>query len=137
MSIGITKSSPLNWFREDGLIALSASELRGENLRTGVRALVARQHDHPRSLVSSFEALHGEFLTLRRQLFPRGWTSPHVVLCLDGLDEGGYTAIEIRALREAALAVGLRKIWLVSGPLVAAQARQFFAAGGPLPGATD
>lgn len=137
MRISVTISSPLNWLREDLLILLSAGELRGENLHTGVRAQVLRQRAHPRSLVNHFHDLQGEFVSLCRQLCPRGWTRPHALVCLVGLDDGGYTEVEIRAVREAALAAGLRKIWLTSRPLVATEARQFFSAGGLLPSALD
>ena len=134
MSIGLTASWLVNWFREDALITLGANELRGENLHTKARAQLPRQRVHPRSLVNRFDDLQGEFVTLCRQLFARGWTRPHVIVCLIGLDEGGYTEIEIRAVREAAMGAGLRKIWLVSGPLVATEARQIFSSGKPPPG---
>lgn len=137
MRISITASSPLNWFREDVLIFLTVGELRGENLHTGVRSQVVRQRLHPRSLVNRFGDLQAEFFSLSRQLCPRGWARPHAVVCLHGLDEGGYTEIEIRAVREAAMAAGLRKIWLVSRPVVATEVRQFFSTGGLLPGALD
>lgn len=129
MPIPITASTPLGWFRQHGLFTLSASELRGENLDTGAQTSIAREAAHPRTLIARFEPLQAALAALRRELFPRGWTRPQVVLCLVGQAEGGYTEIETKALREAALGAGVRKLWITPRPLVASEARAFFRSG--------
>jgi len=40
-----------------------------------------------------------ELRSLMRSMFPKYWLYTELVICLEGLNEGGYTTIEIRAAR--------------------------------------
>lgn len=71
---------------------------------------------HPRTLMGDYFAVQ----TLLRQayaaLLPRHWLTPAPVVIVHLLPEaqGGYTQVESRAFREAALRAGARKAWVLA-----------------------
>ena len=79
---------------------------------------VLRPFAHPRSLVSDVEVGEALLARLFQQALGRRWLvcKPVVVMHPMGQPEGGYTAVEIQALRNMALGAGARKVhvWIGS-----------------------
>lgn len=89
----------------------AAAALRG---RGGIE--VVNPFGHPRSLFSDFTCADQVFRSFVRRLHPGGALrpAPMMVLQPEGPDEGGYTQVELRVLRELALGAGADRcgIWL-------------------------
>ena len=115
--------SSVPWLRQDALIVISPAEVRGENLESGSIASIARSVSHPRTLIGDFYALSNELKSVCSSILPRSWIAPNLLICLQGQDDGGYTNIELRAVREAAHMAGARNSWLSIKLVSASQAR--------------
>ena len=72
---------------------------------------------HPRSLISDF-TLAEQLLRYRlKTMHSRSWlaASPHIVIHPLGEPQGGFTQVELRALRELASAAGAAKVNVWTG----------------------
>lgn len=75
---------------------------------------------HPRSLLSDFTlGLQLVKLVFKKILLRQPWRhllpAPRVLLHLQGMDEGGYTQVEIRGMREMILGAGASDVILWQG----------------------
>ena len=80
----------------------------------------ANPFGHPRSLVSDFVLAEAVLKHLIIQAAPAGWKrlvspSPRMVIHPLGEPEGGYTQVEVRALRELATAAGAASVTVWQG----------------------
>lgn len=80
----------------------------------------ANPFGHPRSLVSDFVLAEAVLKHLIVQAAPAGWRrlvspSPRMVIHPLGEPEGGYTQVEVRALRELAMAAGAASVTVWQG----------------------
>ena len=71
--------------------------------------------DHPRTLMGDFQGVEATFRSLLSQLGVRAWykRKPWALVHLPDPTEGGYTPVELRAFREAALGAGCSNVWLL------------------------
>jgi len=68
---------------------------------------------HPRTLMGDFESVLKSFTAVFKELCPWGWLfKPRALIHLPTSCEGGYTNVEIRAIKEAALMAGAGSIFL-------------------------
>lgn len=91
---------------------LSPYELTGENLITRKVSTIKRRSTHPRTLAGDYFHLEQDIKQVMQNLTVRKWVKPNVLICLEGLDEGGYTGIEKRCIKEAAIGAGAIDIYL-------------------------
>ncbi len=72
---------------------------------------------HPRTLMGEFVEIEKTLTSLVHELSPKTWLSvaPVITLHLLGTEEGGYTNVEVRAFKEAALGAGARAVLMPSG----------------------
>ncbi|NTV96500.1 MAG: rod shape-determining protein MreB [Thiobacillus sp.] len=108
------------------VVALSESAGKAKASAVGVEAMqLAGRPDirlvngfrHPRTLLADFTAAEMALKHLMARLAPGRWFAPAPVLVLHPLpdQEGGLTAIEVRAFRELALGAGARQVYLWQG----------------------
>lgn len=100
-------------------------------------ARVVRPFAHPRTLVSDFSAAEALLRALVKQALGKGLlaVSPVVVMHPMGSPEGGFTLVELRAIRELALGAGAASAQVWTGrPLTDDELRsgQFPAEAGQL-----
>lgn len=81
---------------------------------------------HPRCLVSDFILAEAVLKYLVIQAAPAGWKrlvapSPRMVVHPLGEPEGGYTQVEVRALRELGMAVGAASVTVWQGRSLTAE----------------
>lgn len=72
---------------------------------------------HPRSLISDFTVAEQLLKHQLKAMHARSWlaASPHIVIHPLGEPEGGFTQVELRALRELASAAGASKVNVWTG----------------------
>ncbi|MDR0203560.1 MAG: rod shape-determining protein [Delftia acidovorans] len=72
---------------------------------------------HPRSLISDFVLAEQLLKYQLKRMHAGGWlgASPHIVIHPLGDPEGGFTQVELRALRELASAAGASKVNVWTG----------------------
>ena len=90
--------------------SLYATELSsGRSLERSLSSVI-----HPRTPIGNFVNLENIFSSVIKSLAGRSFFKPSPTIFLHLLDEvkGGYTQIEIRAFREAALGGGAREIFM-------------------------
>ncbi|WP_227469523.1 MULTISPECIES: rod shape-determining protein [Delftia] len=80
-------------------------------------AEVVNPFAHPRSLISDFVLAEHLLKYQLRRLQAGGWlaASPHIVIHPLGDPEGGFTQVELRALRELGSAAGASKVNVWTG----------------------
>ncbi|MBD9582775.1 rod shape-determining protein [Delftia sp. DLF01] len=80
-------------------------------------AEVVNPFAHPRSLISDFILAEQLLKYQLRRMHRRAWlaASPHIVIHPLGDPEGGFTQVELRALRELANAAGASKVNVWTG----------------------
>ncbi|TLU67183.1 hypothetical protein FE810_02545 [Thalassotalea litorea] len=98
-------------------IKLSPYELTGENLITRKVLTIKRSSTHPRSLAGDFFDLEKDIKQVMQGLAFRSWVKPSVLICLEGLDEGGYTNIEKTGIKEATMGAGAMDVYLAEQPI--------------------
>lgn len=71
--------------------------------------------DHPRTLMGDFPGVEAAFKSLLAKLGLRTWyvRKPVALVHLPEPVAGGYTPVELRAFREAALGAGCSEVWLL------------------------
>ncbi len=71
--------------------------------------------DHPRTLMGDFPGVEAAFKNLLQKLGLRAWYSrkPVALVHLPDPVDGGYTLVEMRAFREAAIGAGCASVWLL------------------------
>ena len=71
--------------------------------------------DHPRTLMGDFPGVEAAFKSLLRKLGLRLWyvRKPVALVHLPDPVDGGYTPVEMRAFREAAIGAGCSEVWLL------------------------
>jgi hypothetical protein len=71
--------------------------------------------DHPRTLMGDYPGVEATFKKLLDKLGLRAWykRKPWALVHLPDPIEGGYTPVEMRAFREAALSAGCSDVWLL------------------------
>lgn len=71
--------------------------------------------DHPRTLMGDFPGVEAAFKSLLAKLGLRAWyvRKPVALVHLPDPVDGGYTSVEMRAFREAALGAGCSEVWLL------------------------
>ncbi|WNC72027.1 hypothetical protein RGQ13_18190 [Thalassotalea psychrophila] len=104
--------SKLPMFKQAFQIKVSPHELTGENLITRKVLSIRRSSSHPRSLTGDFFELERDIKKVMQQLTVRRWVKANVLICLEGLDEGGYTNVEKRAFKEAVMGAGAMDVYL-------------------------
>jgi rod shape-determining protein MreB len=100
------------------LIQAVGSKAREAAAQNGAR--IANPLAHPRSIVSDFVLAqqllqYGVRCVLGKGSFWRFTPSPHIVLHVPANPEGGYTQVELRALKELALGCGASRAALWQG----------------------
>ncbi len=67
--------------------------------------------------MGEFVEIEQTLTSLVHELSPKTWLSvaPVITLHLLGTEEGGYTNVEVRAFKEAALGAGARAVFMPSG----------------------
>ena len=118
--------SRLPWLRQQAIIYISPHQLRAVDIHSSREVVRARKHSHPRCLIVDVAPLQEELHKLFTELFPREWVKCDVILCLSGCNDGGYTAIEKRAFREAAHAAGAKLAYLSSSSVDLERAQAVF-----------
>ncbi len=101
------------------LIQAVGSKAREAAAQTGAR--LANPLAHPRSIVSDFVLArqllqYGVRCVLGKRSFWRFTPPPHIVLHVPANPEGGYTQVELRALKELAQGCGASRVTLWQGP---------------------
>jgi hypothetical protein len=94
--------SKISALKQNVLITITASEVKAENLETGLTHSMLRKSSHPRTLAGDFYKMEMEFKEVLSKVLIRKWIQPQLVVSLSGCSEGGYTNIENRAFLEAA-----------------------------------
>lgn len=81
------------------------------------RAEIVNPFAHPRSLISDFTVAEQLLRHQLKALHRRSWlaASPHIVVHPLGEPAGGFTQVELRALRELASAAGASKVNVWTG----------------------
>ena len=105
---------------------LSETEIRCEDVDSEKIGFMPRQSKHPRSLVGNFNELEEDLKKAFLEVFPNSWVRSQVLVCMKGQDEGGYTQIEKRALREATYGAGAREVFISELPVTKEQAIRAF-----------
>jgi len=85
---------------QKGLLIIHPDKFELTDLDSESSQATIRVSKHPRSIIGDFWAVEAELKELMNSLFPSRVKPKQIVLCLNGQDEGGYTAIEFRAARE-------------------------------------
>ncbi|MDX1279652.1 hypothetical protein [Shewanella colwelliana] len=122
--------SKIPYFRQACVITFSPHQVIGENIRTGERCCFPRSSKHPRTLAGDFFSLEEELKKAISELVPRKWIKSKILICLDGLNEGGYTNIEKRAFREAGMGTGAMEVYLSDQIISHSQAFELLVNGG-------
>jgi hypothetical protein len=98
------------------IIEVRPDRINARHLLSSKSYSPVRNNVHPRSLTGSFHELEGEFKAVITQLRSSRWSTVSICIEMFGLDDGGYTNIELRAFREAALGGGANHI-VIAGDL--------------------
>ena len=71
--------------------------------------------EHPRTLMGDYAGFAAAFRTLLRKLGLGAWyqRKPWALVHLPEPTEGGYTPVELRAFREAAMEAGCSSVWML------------------------
>ncbi|QDP00965.1 rod shape-determining protein [Thalassotalea sp. PS06] len=109
--------SKIPMLKEAYQIKVSPTEIVGENLVNRKVSCVVRASTHPRTLTGDFFHLEQDMKQVMGELATRSWVKPDVLICLQGLSEGGYTNIEKKAFREAAFGAGAMDVYLAEQPI--------------------
>jgi hypothetical protein len=107
-------------------VFLSESQIRCEDVDSDKVAFISRQSKHPRSLVGNFNELEEDLKRAFLEVFSRSWVQSQVLVCMKGQNEGGYTQIEKRALREAVYGAGAREVFISEMQITKEQAIRAF-----------
>jgi rod shape-determining protein MreB and related proteins len=101
---------PVAAIREERVLAVgNAAHLQGGN--------VVNPFKHPRTLVADFTVAQAVLKGFMRKLFAGRWFAPSPLLVLHprAIPEGGFTQIEIAALRELGVGAGAYKVVVWQG----------------------
>lgn len=101
---------------ESGCKVLAVGREAGQ--KTGLAGVrVINGFKHPRTLLADFLAAEQALKHVMARLAASSWFAPAPVVVMHPLpeQEGGLTAIEIRAFRELAIGAGARKVYLWEG----------------------
>lgn len=115
-------------FRPLVYLQVSQGAVRSSLVGAGESFLVASQGlSHPRTLMGDFVAVQEAIRESLQKAGVGGWfrRSPVVLVHLLPEPEGGYTNVELRAFREAALGAGAAQAWLLTNhPVLSSQDRE-------------
>lgn len=112
--------------RQQAIVSVTPTTLKAKNVRSLKESSIDRTGSHPRTLVGDWFVLVEDMETVLRNIFDRRWVRSDLLICLNGIDEGGYTEIERRAFREAAQAAGAKSIYLSEQGIPVRTAIQLF-----------
>jgi hypothetical protein len=101
--------------RQQAIVTVSKTELHAVNARMGASAILARKIQHPGTLIGDFHAVSNEFEEILRNIFPRKWIKSDLLICMVGLDAGGYTNLEIHGFREIGFQLGAKAVFVAEG----------------------
>ena len=115
------------WLSESADIALThtaqghrviaAVGTAARQLQTSANVQLLQPFAHPRSIISDVEVAEALLRHTIRQVLQMRWImwAPTVVIHPLGLPEGGWTAVEMRALHAMAIGAGARKAYVWTG----------------------
>lgn len=99
------------------VITFTPKQVSGENLISADKCIFPRLTTHPRTLAGDFLLMEREVGKVFEELKLGKWLKPRVLVCLDGLNDGGYTGIEKRAFKEACYGAGALAVYLAEQPI--------------------
>ena len=118
--------SALPWFRQQAIIIVSETEIRAENVQSRVKAVAPRKASHPRTLIGDFLIVEQELIDILGKVFPRKWIKSDLLICMQGLSDGGYTNLEKRGFRELGYGVGAKNVFLAERQISSHMAIELF-----------
>lgn len=117
-------------FKQQGLLILEPEKFILIDIKTSSKNEQTRISKHPRSIVGGFVEVETELKSLVRKVFPSKLKFTQIIICLNGLDDGGYTAIELRACRELVYGVGAHEVHVAKQLLSSFEAKEVFSGNG-------
>lgn len=112
--------------KNQGLLIISPMEFVLSDMNSDRNETKSRVSVHPRSIVGDFFKVETELKSLMKSVFSKHWLYTEVLICLEGLNEGDYTTIELRAVRELIYGAGGTSIDISERTLSITEARDFF-----------
>lgn len=116
--------------KHQGLLIISPDKFVLLDINSERQETLVRISRHPRSLIGNFLKVETEVRSLVKSIFSSAWAYTEIVVCLEGLNEGGYTEIEIRAARELLYSAGATKVYIAKCLIDVPQCNDVFSGNG-------
>nr|WP_321269662.1 hypothetical protein [uncultured Tolumonas sp.] len=127
MNLFLVLLSNIPFIKQQCVVYLAQNEIKVTNLKTDKSITEVRSNSHPRTLISDPIAYQNQLSQIFKKLFPGFSIFSEIIVCLNGLNEGDYTALEQRSLVEFTKSAGIvRSVFLTTFDVMPETARKLF-----------